>query len=338
MMFNSHNELNKFFLEKVKLSEQQRSEMRKRRNTNRDRLDNGLVSNSSPQKVRNIIQGSYKMKTMIQRPDNDFDIDDGVVFTKDSLKGPSGGDKSALDARKMVLDALQDARFKQEPKSLKNCVRVYYNEGYHIDIPVYREYVEDKKTFLELASTDWKVSDPTEIADWFEQQVHNKSPQNDNIQMRRMVCLLKKWAKSRSSWGLPNGLIFSVYAADHYSPSESRDDEAFIALLSAIKNRLEYDKTVPNPIDTSEDFATGRESKITNLQNKLNDLLPDLIKTLQDSGCTKNKAMQAWSNFFSDDFFKQYMEEEGTGGNNSSLLISGVPSSAVQKQGQGRYA
>jgi hypothetical protein len=336
-MFNTHDELKQFFNEKVKLSEQQQSAMRQKRNTNRDRLDSGLEKNDSPKKIRNIIQGSYKMKTMIQRANNDFDIDDGVVFNKDSLKGSKGGDKSALDARKMVADALQDNRFSQQPESLKNCVRVFYNEGYHIDVPVYREYVEDKKTILELASTDWKASDPEQISDWFEQQVRKKSPADDNIQMRRMVCLLKKWSKSRSSWNLPNGLIFSVYTADYYYAFEDRDDEAFVAVLKAIKSRLQTNKTAPNPIDSNEDFATGREHKINHLKQKLDEYLPVLIDTLQDPDCTKNRAMRAWADFFNDDFFRQYIENDDDNGG-SSILTSGIPNFAVQKHGQGRYA
>jgi hypothetical protein len=337
-MFNAHSELNKFFNEKVKLSEQQRSEMRQKRDANRDRLDSGLEKKDFPKKIRNIIQGSYKMKTMIQRANNDFDIDDGVIFTKDSLQGTNGGDKSALDARKMVADALQDARFSQQPKYLKNCVRVFYNEGYHIDIPVYREYLKDKKTILELASTDWKASDPDQISDWFEQQVREKSPTTDNTQMRRIVCLLKKWAKSRSSWNLPNGLIFSVYAADYYYSCENRDDEAFVTVLNAIKSRLQRNKTVPNPIDTNEDFATGREHKIDNLRQKLDDHLPTLMDTLQNSNCTKNEAMRAWADFFNDDFFRQYIVEDDDNNGGSSILTSGIPPFAVQKHGQGRYA
>jgi hypothetical protein len=309
--------------------------MRKKRNTNRDRLDSGLEKKGSPKKIRNIIQGSYKMKTMIQRANNDFDIDDGVVFTKDSLKGSNGGDKSALDARKMVAEALQDARFKQPPTTLKNCVRVFYNEGYHIDVPVYREYVKDQETILELASTDWKASDPDQISDWFEQQVREKSPTNDNTQMRRIVCLLKKWSKSRSSWNLPNGLIFSVYAADYYYSRENRDDEALVTVLNGIKSRLQWDKTVLNPIDTSEDFATGREHKIDNLKQTLDKHLP-VLDILENPNCTKNEAMHAWADFFNDDFFRQYIEEDDNGG--SSILTSGIPPLAVQKHGQGRYA
>jgi hypothetical protein len=341
-MFNANAELLNFYNDKVKLFPVQQAEMRDRRNSNRRRLDSGLANNGSPQNVDNLIQGSYKMKTMIQRLNNDYDIDDGIIFTREALKGPNGGDKSALDARKMVLEALErdSSKFKEPPKSLKNCVRVFYSEGYHIDVPVYRKYDENGEPHLELASSDWKESDPTQIADWFASEVQRKSHPSDNTQLRRIVCLLKKWANSRVSWKLPNGLIFSVYAADHYSSNTRRDDEEFVMTLEAIQARLMWNKSVPNPVNPNEDFASGRETKIDNLKQKLDEHLPNLTAVLRNSSCTKNEAMRAWASFFNDDFFRDYIDEDGGSVSSAGggLLISGTPEEAVQKQGQGRYA
>lgn len=338
-MFDSQDELLDFYNEKIKLSSAQQSEMRERRNSNRRRLDSGLSNNGSPKKVDNLIQGSYKMKTMIQRPNNDFDIDDGVIFTRESLKSPYGADKTALDARKMVLEALErdSKKFKEPPKCLKNCVRVFYSSGYHIDVPVYRQYEKNGETILELASTDWKESDPRKISDWFSYMVRRKSPTDDNIQMRKVVCLLKKWASSRVSWNLPNGLIFSVYAADHYPPLAVRIDEAFIIVLEAIKSRLIRNLSVPNPVDVSEDFANGREAKINNLKQKLDEHLESLTSILFSPTCTKNEVMHAWAAFFNDDFFLDYIDE-GSEAKGGGLLVVGTPDAAVEKQGQGRYA
>ena len=56
-------------------------------------------------------QGSYAHHTMVQHPEKDYDIDDGVYFWKDDLKGPRGGDKSASDAKEMVRKAVHDERF-----------------------------------------------------------------------------------------------------------------------------------------------------------------------------------------------------------------------------------
>jgi hypothetical protein len=112
------------------------------------------------------------MHTMVQDPDTDYDIDDGVYFRKEKLVGANGGEMSALAVRQMVCQALQDDRFNTPPKVLKNCVRVYYNEGFHVDVPAYRR-IETKDPWTgkvtctyELASSDWKGSDPREVTRW----------------------------------------------------------------------------------------------------------------------------------------------------------------------------
>ena len=38
----------------------------------------------------------------------------------------------------MVCDALRDDKFSKQPEILGNCVRVYYSEGYHVDVPSFR--------------------------------------------------------------------------------------------------------------------------------------------------------------------------------------------------------
>ncbi len=304
-MYDFNNEIQKFYFDRVELPVGQRLKMRERRNTNRTRTDNGLSSNNNPSKKINLIQGSYKMKTMIQRNNNDYDIDDGIVFTRDSLKLRNGNDLSPLEARKMVHKAIKTFswQFNRQPECLKNCIRVYYNEGYHIDIPVYRTYNDwFGNRVLELASTVWKKSDPRLIAEWFENTVTIKSPIYDNIQMRKVVCMLKKWACSRANWNLPNGLIFSVLTAESY-PYSTRLDEVFVGVLENINNRLKYNTSIMNPIDSSEDFANGREAKINNLKNALEEQFLPLKDKLRNFYCTKPEAIAAWNKFFNTQFF-----------------------------------
>jgi hypothetical protein len=37
----------------------------------------------------------------------------------------------------MVRDAVDDDKFKKPPEVRPNCVRVFYEAGYHVDLPVY---------------------------------------------------------------------------------------------------------------------------------------------------------------------------------------------------------
>lgn len=304
-MYNFNDEIQEFYIDKVELPGSQRTKMRERRNINRDRTDNGLLSKYYPKKLMNLIQGSYKMKTMIQRDNNDYDIDDGIVFSRNSLKLNNGIDLSPLNARKMVHDAITvfSWQFNRKPECLKNCIRVYYNEGYHIDVPVYREYNDlFGNKVLELASTTWRKSDPRLIAEWFETNVQCKSPYSDNIQMRKIVCLLKKWACSRSSWNLPNGLIFSVLCDESY-PQTNRLDEAFIKVLYYINDRLKYNTSVINPVDRNEDFTEGRETKMGNLKKALNEHFIPLFNVLTNYNCKRSDAMHALDKFFNTNYF-----------------------------------
>src|SRR3546814_5698270 len=112
---------------------------------------------------------------------------------------------SALDARQMGRDAVDAGSLKKAPEVRKNCVRVYYDGGYHVDIPVYRrvvmkDFVGHESMNYELASVDWKRSDARDVTKWFEDENTKQSPDTTNgRQLRRMTRDIKKFAKSRSS-------------------------------------------------------------------------------------------------------------------------------------------
>src|SRR6185437_12846619 len=145
------------------------------RNSNRDRLRKGLSKNAKPAQLEFKSQGSYAMKTMVQHPELDYDIDDGAYFAKEDLVGPRGAELTALQARQMVRDAIDDGSFKAAPEVRKNCVRVYYAAGYHVDVPVYRRVITKdilgrETIHYELASSDWKRSDARDVTAWFESE------------------------------------------------------------------------------------------------------------------------------------------------------------------------
>ena len=176
-MFDCNSDLRTFHDEKVTLNSTQQSEMRDRRDTNRNRLNRGLRENNDPVPHSHQAQGSYAMHTMVQDDNYDYDIDDGAIFLKEDLVGSQGADKTALDARKMVCSGLDDGSFLTPPAVLKNCVRVSYARGYHVDIPVYRLLNDGT---LELASSDWKGSSPGEVTEWYNNAVRDKSPDTTN--------------------------------------------------------------------------------------------------------------------------------------------------------------
>ena len=98
--------------EKVNLSDTVRKDLYAKREANRNRLKANLPKRVT---IRSFVaQGSMAIRTTVQEKDNDYDIDDGVSFLADSLKGELLGifDMSASEVQEMVRDALKDDKLK----------------------------------------------------------------------------------------------------------------------------------------------------------------------------------------------------------------------------------
>ncbi len=308
-MFDCSREIIDFFNNEVALSKSEQSDMRKRRDANRNRLKKGLANNNRPLPEEHIAQGSYAMHTMVTDKDNDYDIDDGVVFAKDDLVGAQGAEMSALDARKMVRDALDDDSFKKSPEVRTNCVRVYYTAGFHVDVPVYRRLENGS---LELASSDWKGSSPNNVTEWFNKAVINKSPDDKNgRQMRRITRLHKFYKQSRDSWkqSMPSGFEISVLVDECYFSDSEREDVSLYETKLAIKSRLEYDLEVEHP--TRDEMLTdGSDDANTRLlKQKLTEAV-DNLQVLFKSDCTRLEALRAWKSIYKHDYWKDLISEE----------------------------
>lgn len=246
----------------VRMSDDGRADIYAKAKTNRRRLKSGLERNGSPKAIGQRTQGSYAMRTMIQSDSGDYDVDDGVYFTRESLQNDKGEDKSARDARKMVCAGLQDDRFADQPDVRGNCVRVYYkNEGYHVDVPVYREIRtknlftgEETKSYEIAAGDDWRKSDPLANTDWFKNENKTRSPDatingNDG-QFVRIVRLVKDFARSRAGWSdkISSGFAISKLVSDNFVRSDDRDDYAFRQTLKAISVKLSWSDAIKHPM------------------------------------------------------------------------------------------
>lgn len=333
--------------DEVTLPQSEQDNMQDRRNANRDRLKKRLADAEKPSLKKFIKQGSYAMKTMVKDPSNDYDIDDGVYFTQVSLRGPNGGDKAARDARQMVCDALQDDRFNKAPEVHKNCVRVFYNEGYHVDLPVYRIREDDGD--YELASgSDWVHSRAADVEEWFNNANQTKSPdENNGRQFRRVVRLLKKFAKSRDSWKsqIASGFAITILVEEKYVANKDREDAALCDTMRAIYNRLDNNLEVDHPVTPDTKITKGPDdAKMKFFRERLKEAL-DNLAVLDEADCTREKALKAWDKVFNTKFFSDRYEEskeEGRSAGNSTILTgllaskSGPP--AVDKIGGGRFA
>ena len=338
-MMNCSKEIRSFHDDRVKLSEDVRKKLSDQAEANERRLKDGLKEADEPSPSHFVLQGSYAMRTTVQHPENDYDIDDGVVFTKESLKGKQGADKTALDARKMVCDALErnSDSFKKKPEVRENCVRVFYKEGHHVDVPVYRmENPDADGTLYEIASADWKKSNPEAVTDWFQNQLKSKHSSQETPgehQMRRMVRLLKKFATSRPSWNMPSGFILTVLTNARYYSYNERDDQAFYDLLKSIKARLDGSLVVQHPVLSEPITKTNEDACMKELKERLEWAISELdITQTTDS---KRKALKAWRRVFDTDYFDDQIDESSA---KCSLVVANEqPTAPVQKAGGGRF-
>ena len=358
-MFDCAEDVLAYHNDEVTLPTTQQTAMRDHRNANRDRLKKGLKDQGKPAVREFRSQGSYAMKTMVQHPDNDYDIDDGVYFDKSVLVGERGAEMTALQARQMVRDAVDDGSFKTPPEVRKNCVRVYYASGYHVDLPVYRR-VTSKDSFgneayhHELASSDWKRSDARDVTTWFEGENDRQSPGEDNgRQLRRVTREIKKYARSRTSWSsqVLSGFGITKLVTECFRGNADREDQALYDTMNAIRDRLTYNLVVKHPVTPGDTITKGNDDpKARFFRERLSDAIANLAP-LFERDCARKKALDCWDNVFNTEFFSNRfgpMEESVksalaapaifSSGLLTKSALESAAQSAVRKEGGGRYA
>ncbi|QDT52995.1 hypothetical protein Pan44_10100 [Caulifigura coniformis] len=353
-MFDCASDVLGYHDEKVTLAKPEQDEMRDRRGANRDRLKKGLEKAEKPAPKEFNSQGSYSMKTMTQDAAKDYDIDDGVYFEKDKLKGPRGGEMTALEARQMVRDALDDGSFKTPPKLHTNCVRVQYGAGYQVDVPVYRrvstEEAGKESIHYELASSEWKRSDARDVTAWFDDENQKQSPDEVNgRQLRRITRLIKKFAKSRSSWKPQtlSGFGITILVVEQYRKSADREDSSVYDTMKAIRDRLNGSLVINNPVTPNEAVTNGTDdSKAKFFRDRLSDAIR-WLEPLFESDCTQVKARKCWDDVYDTSYFSDLnpKKEKASSAGAEQVLTAGLVRDiatgahvAVNKAGGGRYA
>lgn len=347
-MFDCANDVRAYHDQDVTLPKTEQDKMRDRRNSNRTRLRNGLAKANKPAPLEFVKQGSYAMKTMVRDPDNGHDIDDGVYFRKENLVGERGAEMTSPQARQMVRDAVDDGKFKRAPEVRSNCVRVLYDAGYHVDLPVYRRVVTstvfgDKIHYELAASSGWKRSDARDVSDWYED---GRAKSADGQQLRRVNRELKKYTRSRYSWrGIFSGFGISVLVIERFQQND-REDRALYDTMVAIRDRLNWNLEVAHPV-TPNDYVTSGpdDARARCFRDKLIEAI-DALQPLFKSDCTRERALNCWDKVFATTFFSERLENEQRGAVTSPAIIGSAAllssastgAAAVSSAGGGRHA
>ena len=361
-MYDCSNDVLGYHDDEVTLPDVERKTMRSRRDTNRQRLRDGLKRDEKPAVQEFKAQGSYAMRTMLRHPSNDYDIDDGVYFLKDDLMGSRGGEMSPREAKEMVRDAVNHGSFATPPEIRKNCVRIIYAAGYHVDMPVYRrvttkDWAGNESHHYELASSSgWKRSDARDVTKWFEDE---RTKSGDAVQIRRVVRLIKKFAKSRDSWStqILSGFGITALVTETYQRYSDRHDKALYYTMQGVRDRLNLSERIDHPTTPNETITTHPEGSYWNdpkaafLRDKLTEALGKMDR-LFASDCTRKEALQCWDKVFGTTYFVDGYQEENESKSavaaslaapavlSSGLLIQqgSTAMGAVRKEGGGRHA
>jgi hypothetical protein len=340
-MFNCAKEILGYHDDEVTLPQRERDEMRERRDINRRRVRNGLAESNDPKPYEFATQGSYAMKTMIQHPTRDYDIDDGIYFNKADLMKADGSDRTPLEARQMVRDAVDDGSFKTKPEVRDKCVRIYYDAGYHVDLPVYRRVVSkdivgNEQVHFELAcGNEWKRSDAREVTGWFDRENQRQSPDVTNgRQMRRITRDLKKFARSRPTWQaqIASGFMITKLVTECYRPNVEREDRALYDTIKTMRDRLEFSLEVRHPVTPNETITSGPDdARALFLKERLSQAL-SWLSVLFETDCSRKQALGAWDLVFNSSYFSDKLEEEETA--KSNVVPAYVSSSVISTPGR----
>lgn len=350
---NCNAEMTTYHRDEVTLSLKQQQDMHAHRNAGRTRLENGLDTAGKPQPREVRSQGSYQMRTMVQDPENDYDIDDGAYFRHDDLKDDDGLHLSPLAARQRVCDALKwDGRFNQAAELKTNCVRQAYAKGYHIDVPVYRimvvtDWQGNEIERYELASGDsWVISDARAVTRWFNDKVKGlngndselSEGQADGSQPRRVTKLTKKFAR-RADWKAKttSGITITKLVVDHFVAGADRDDIALRETWKAIQADLVWSTKVTHPV-VDKNLAENGDEQVTHFRACLKAAL-DTLAVLDKEDCTRAQAREAWDDVFDTTFFSDQPDPDpakraATGG--SVMEVTKVET-ARRDDGGGRF-
>lgn len=304
-MFDFSKQISKFHQDHVRLTNAQRSDMRRRRTTNYDRIVAGLDELRKPKIVDTIKQGGYRQKTMTQQPEADaesrYDIDMGVVFEEAAVVGPRSTKNWVKDALALKATSL---KFPVEAKP--KCVRVVYAEGYQCDFPVLRRRWTDVGWAYDLAAGDeWIATDPNAMNAWVDRQVAVKSPEVEgSYQLRRIIRLIKYFAKvhaHRRGVSFPGGLVATALAVECYSPQEGRDDLSLRETLRNLSCRSEY---VPVLADGKQVSDAKDVSRIKRIIDEAVAMLPGL-DGLDAAEADEEYARRAWRKVFRHSYFDE---------------------------------
>lgn len=223
----------------------------------------------------------------------------------------------------------------------ERCERIRYDGDFHIDIPGYHLDPACDARMLATENKGWERSDPKALVVWFREKAGND---DDRTQLRRVVRYLKMWAALRFDLkDRPSSILLTVLATEAYRLIFNNlydDDDVLEAVVEKIADRLDQNRTVPNPVNLDEDLNRLDAVQTNSFINKLKALHEIAKRGL--AAPTKLEASVIWTEAY-EHFFplpdeEEVLEESAT--NKSRALVPIRPLeigvTATPRNGNGR--
>lgn len=297
------------FHDEIKLKRfKENKELREKRDIIKDKIKNGVKKEFEEMEkdvpsLEFIDQGSYAIDLGIKPEDNDYDIDEGVIF--DLYKEDY---KDSLELKKLIRDILKNHT--NTPPKIKNpCVTVTYSlddePAYHVDLPVYIKSKYDNDLYLawgkEFSSDDnkyWDIADPEGLND----HISDSFTGDAKKQFKRIVRYMKKWKDvcfDSSGNSRPPSVGITIAAVDLFTHKQTynslsgkyKDDDlnALKDFVNKLKNKFvltwdseqeKYFYTIEYnlPVKPSSNvFSKMSNNQMNSFYQKLNELENALI-------------------------------------------------------------
>lgn len=261
------NKLFENFHDEISLTKTYKNKITRGRDALRTKIGNKFEEKGR-KKPQHCTQGSYAMRTAIMPTgDDEFDLDNGVYLKGYSMEKDNWLSTQTVHA--WVKDAVND-HTSNSPIDKNTCVRVVYEDKYHIDLPIYimgENSDGDSIAYLAHKSKGWIESDPKAFTNWFQGFV------NDNgQQIRHMVKYLKAW-KDYKKIDI-KGMAITILVCNNFSITANRDDISLLDTVTNIIDSLEDSFHCYKPVTpTDEDlFADISETSKNSILNGLNNL------------------------------------------------------------------
>ena len=287
------NDLFLKFLSEITIKPDCSKNLQRGREAIKREIDNYFSNKLKVGKPDFYLQGSYSLKTMIEplNPKDEYDLDDGIYLkhTDDDISKPTTEKVS-----NWIFKAVE-GHTKKNPVNKKNCVRVIYAEGYHIDLAIYRK-INGKYYLARLGEDQWVPSDARAFNNWFYERLER------NEQMRSCIKYLKAW-KDFSGCDL-KGIHLTVLVGLKHTPVKDRDDMSLAETLTQIITYLGEQRAIYNPaVDDSENLIQDWTDSKLNAAIRSLYVFHDKATQAIDTD-DKQEASKAWPKAFGDRFPK----------------------------------